>query len=163
MKFWVLAFLVFLVPQLLCAQYREVGGSLGTFSYTGDLVRAIQVADMRPGLHVFYRHSRNHILSLRHSLGLGWVSSGDYNPTTAAPSPQTHSFDAYMATLTTSFEYHFSILKKKAPPYAGLPIFMQAWVCLELWAKAVPGTTLTLLRSFPLALASNTNWTQNTP
>src|SRR6195952_3240987 len=58
-------------------QRSELGFGLGTFNYTGDLVRTYDLAFSKPAATVFYRHNISKVVSLRTSITAGKVGASD--------------------------------------------------------------------------------------
>ena len=89
-------------------QRTEVGGGLGTFNYTGDLVRTYNPGFSKPAVTLFYRYNFSHVVSLRTGLTLGKVGASDLkNPIDAAAQARAASFSISLMELAPIFEYHF--------------------------------------------------------
>ena len=89
-------------------QRMEVGGGIGTFNYTGDLVRTYNPGFSRPAATIFYRYNFSHVVSLRTGLTVGRVGANDLkNPLDAAAQARASSFSISLMELAPVFEYHF--------------------------------------------------------
>ena len=58
-------------------QRSEVGFGLGTFNYTGDLVRSYNFAFSQPAATVIYRSNVSKVVSFRASFTAGKLSASD--------------------------------------------------------------------------------------
>ena len=89
-------------------QRTEVGGGIGTFNYTGDLVRTYNPKFAKPAATIFYRYNFSHVVSLRTGLTFGKVGASDLeNPLDAAAEARAASFNITLMELAPVFEYHF--------------------------------------------------------
>ena len=92
--------------QLL--QRSELGFGVGTFNYTGDLVRTYDFAFSKPAATVVYRSNLSKVVSLRTSLTGGMVGATDkVHPLDAFANKRSASFNVYLMELAGGFEYHF--------------------------------------------------------
>ena len=89
-------------------QRSEVGFGLGTFNYTGDLVRSYNFAFSQPAGTVFYRANVSKVISFRASLTAGKLSASDAsNPIDAFSSKRIASFNIFLMEVSGVYEYHF--------------------------------------------------------
>src|SRR5882757_3968635 len=78
------------------SQRSEVGVGLGTFTYTGDLVRNYNFGFSKPAATVFYRSNISHVISMRTSLTGGKLSASDVrHPIDAFGAKRDYSFDIF--------------------------------------------------------------------
>ena len=66
------------------AQRSEIGFGLGTFNYTGDLVRTYDFSFSRPAATVFYRSNLSKVVSFRAGMTGGFLGASDRKPIDAA-------------------------------------------------------------------------------
>jgi hypothetical protein len=96
----------FSVAQL--AQRSEVGIGIGTFNYTGDLVRTYNFIFSKPAATIFYRSNISSVISLRSSLTGGKIGASDMRkPLDAFATKRASSFDLFLMEASVAFEYHF--------------------------------------------------------
>jgi len=96
------------MPQQILGQRSEVGFGLGTFNYTGDLVRNYNLASSKPAATVFYRSNISNVISLRTSITAGKIGANDTrNPIDAFATARSASFDLFLLEAAATFEYHF--------------------------------------------------------
>jgi hypothetical protein len=50
------------------SQHTEIGGGLGVFNYTGDIVRTYDLTTAKPAATLFYRTNISRVISFRTSL-----------------------------------------------------------------------------------------------
>lgn len=90
------------------AQRSEVGAGLGTFNYTGDLVRTYNFAFSRPAVTVFYRSNLSNVVSFRAAITAGQLSANDERkPIDSFAELRDASFDIFLLEASTVMEYHF--------------------------------------------------------
>lgn len=89
------------------AQKSEVGFGLGTFNYTGDLVRSYDILNSRPAVTVFYRSNLSQVVSLRAALTGGGLGASDKRPIDAFAEMRDASFNLFLMEASTVMEYHF--------------------------------------------------------
>jgi Domain of unknown function (DUF6089) len=119
------------VSHAQIAQRSEVGAGLGTFNYTGDLVRNYNFAFSKPAGTVFYRANINQVISLRSALTLGKMGANDNkSPIDSFAIKRANSFNITMIEASVAFEYHFlnwkdSKRKLRFTPYlfGGIALF----------------------------------------
>ena len=112
-------------------QRSEVGFGLGTFNYTGDLVRSYNFAFSQPAGTVFYRANISKVVSFRASLTAGKLSASDVSkPIDAFATQRKASFNIFLMEVSGVYEYHFLDWKDdrrrlRFTPYlfAGLALF----------------------------------------
>jgi hypothetical protein len=86
----------------------EMGGGLGIFNYTGDLVHTYDLTTAKPAATVFYRSNISRVISFRTSLTGGELAASDKNtPLDAFATKRAASFDLFLLELSGAFEYHF--------------------------------------------------------
>ncbi len=113
------------------SQRSEVGFGLGTFNYTGDLVRSYNFAFSQPAATLFYRANISKVVSFRASLTAGKLSASDKSaPIDAFAVKRNASFDIFLSEISGVYEYHFldwrdARHKLRFTPYlfAGLALF----------------------------------------
>lgn len=90
------------------SQRSEVGAGIGTFNYTGDLVRTYNFAFSRPAATIFYRSNLSKVVSFRAGLTAGQLSANDERkPIDAFAQQRNASFDLFLFEASTVMEYHF--------------------------------------------------------
>lgn len=104
--FFFLAVFTLLSGQVL-GQRSEVGFGLGTFNYTGDLVRNYNFAFSKPAATVFYRSNLSKVVSFRVALTGGQLAASDKKPIDAFAAKRNSSFNIFLLEASTAFEYHF--------------------------------------------------------
>lgn len=116
-------------------QKSEIGFGLGTFNYTGDLVRSYDFAYSQPAFTIFYRANVSKVISFRASFTAGKVSASDASPIDAFAARRNASFDIFLSELSGVYEYHFldwrdNIRRLRFTPYlfAGLALFNMSGV-----------------------------------
>lgn len=93
--------------QQMIANRSEVGFGLGTFNYTGDLVRTYNFAFSKPAGTAFYRSNISKVISVRTSITAGKLGASDTRPIDAFATARAASFDLFLLETGISFEYHF--------------------------------------------------------
>lgn len=94
--------------QQILGHRSEIGFGLGTFNYTGDLVRTFNLASSKPAATVFYRSNISNVISLRTSVTAGKIGASDAaNPIDAFATKRAASFDLFLFEVAGTFEYHF--------------------------------------------------------
>jgi len=89
-------------------QRSEIGFGLGTFNYTGDLVRSYNFANSTPAATVFYRNNISKVVSFRASFTAGRLSASDLSdPIDAFAAQRKASFDIFLSEVSGVYEYHF--------------------------------------------------------
>lgn len=105
------SFIVCFIAQAAIAQISqrsEIGGGLGVFNYTGDLVRTYDLSTSRPAATLFYRSNISRVVSFKTALTAGQlVASDQQNPIDPFAVSRNASFDIFLAELSGTFEYHF--------------------------------------------------------
>ena len=117
-------------------QRSEVGFGLGTFNYTGDLVRNYNFAFSQPAATIFYRANISKVVSFRASLTAGKLAASDTRqPIDAFAIQRKASFNIFLTELSGVYEYHFLDWKDdrrrlRFTPYlfAGLGLFSMSGV-----------------------------------
>lgn len=96
------------VGQAQITQRSEVGFGIGTFNYTGDLVRNYNFAFSQPAATVLYRHNVSKVVSFRGALTAGRLSASDAQaPIDAFAVQRNASFDVFLMEMSGVYEYHF--------------------------------------------------------
>jgi len=94
--------------QQMLTQRSEVGFGIGTFNYTGDLVRTYNIASSKPAATVFYRSNISKVVSFRTSITGGKIGATDKRkPIDAFATKRDASFDLFLMEGSAAFEYHF--------------------------------------------------------
>src|SRR6188768_2443054 len=88
------------------AQRSEVGFGLGTFNYTGDLVKFYNFKYSKPAATVFYRSNLSKVVSFRTAITAGQLSASD-DKSDAMGSKRNASFDLFLFEASAVAEYHF--------------------------------------------------------
>lgn len=92
--------------QQVQAQRSEVGGGLGTFTYTGDLVRNYNFRFSKPAATVFYRANFNRVTSFRASITAGKIGASE-KPIDPFAVQRNASFNLFLLEASGVVEYHF--------------------------------------------------------
>jgi hypothetical protein len=117
-------------------QRSEIGFGLGTFNYTGDLVRSYDFGFSQPAATIFYRANISKVISFRAAFTAGRLSANDAsNPIDPFAVQRNASFDIFLSEVSGVYEYHFlnwrdDIRRLRFTPYlfAGLALFNMAGV-----------------------------------
>lgn len=88
------------------AQSSEVGIGLGTFTYTGDLVRSYNFKYSKPAATAFYRANLSTVVSFRAAITAGMIGASE-KPIDAFGAERDASFDLFLFEASTVMEYHF--------------------------------------------------------
>jgi hypothetical protein len=88
------------------AQRSEIGFGLGTFNYTGDLVRTYNFKYSKPAGTVFYRSNLSNVVSFRAGITAGKIGAGE-TPIDAFAVQRSASFNLFLFEASTVLEYHF--------------------------------------------------------
>ena len=88
------------------AQRSEVGFGIGTFNYTGDLVRTYNFKYSKPAATVFYRSNLSSVVSFRVAVTAGQIGASE-KPIDAFGVKRDASFDLFLFEASTVMEYHF--------------------------------------------------------
>jgi len=97
---------LFLISASLIAQRSEVGFGLGTFNYTGDLVRNYNFKYSKPAATVFYRSNLSKVVSFRAAFTAGKIGASE-KPIDAFAVNRNASFNLFLLEASTVMEYHF--------------------------------------------------------
>lgn len=103
-------FLLLLSIAPVAAQLRlhsEVGGGLGTLTYTGDISRTFNILDTRPAATLFYRNNISRVISFRAAITGGKIAASDRRPIDPAAVVRNAAFNVFLLEASTTFEYHF--------------------------------------------------------
>jgi hypothetical protein len=101
----VLSFLIFIYSNSM-AQRSEVGFGLGTFNYTGDLVRTYNFKYSKPAATVFYRSNLSQVVSFRAAITAGNIGASE-KPIDPFAVNRNASFNIFLLEASTVMEYHF--------------------------------------------------------
>lgn len=93
--------------QAQLRQRSEIGGGLGTFNYTGDLVRSYNILNSQPAATLFYRSNISKVISFRAGLTGGKLRASDQRPIDAAAVQRNAGFNIFLMEVSSTFEYHF--------------------------------------------------------
>jgi hypothetical protein len=104
---WHALFLIFVFTGTkTIAQRSEVGFGIGTFNYTGDLVRTYDFKNSKPAATVFYRSNLSSVVSFRAAVTAGQIGASE-KPIDAFGVQRDASFDLFLFEASTVMEYHF--------------------------------------------------------
>lgn len=92
--------------KTLSAQRSELGFGLGTFNYTGDLVRTYNLKYSKPAATVFFRSNLSKVVSFRASITAGKLGATE-KPIDSAAVLRNASFDIFLFEGALAMEYHF--------------------------------------------------------
>ena len=98
--------LTLLLAGSVAAQSSEVGFGLGTFNYTGDLVKFYNFKYSKPAATVFYRSNLSSVVSFRAAVTAGQIGASEV-PTDAFATKRNSSFKHFLFEASTVMEYHF--------------------------------------------------------
>ncbi len=94
--------------QQILGHKAEIGFGLGTFNYTGDLVRTYDFTTSKLAGTVFYRSNISNVISLRTSITAGKIGASDSrNPIDAFATKRAATFNLFLFEAAGTFEYHF--------------------------------------------------------
>ena len=103
-----LCLLAFSSGNAQISQRSEIGFGVGTFNYTGDLVRTYNFAFSKPAGTVFYRANISKVISLRTAITAGKIGASDMRkPIDAFAVARASSFNLFLLETSIAFEYHF--------------------------------------------------------
>lgn len=102
---FVLASLIFISSQSI-AQRSEIGFGIGTFNYTGDLVRTYNFKYSKPAATVFYRSNLSNVVSFRAAVTGGKIGASE-KPIDPFAVNRNASFDLFLLETSAVVEYHF--------------------------------------------------------
>lgn len=117
-------------------QRSEIGFGLGTFNYTGDLVRSYDFSYSQPAATIFYRANISKVISFRAAFTAGKLSASDATkPIDPFAVQRNASFDIFLSEVSGVYEYHFlnwrdDIRRLRFTPYlfGGLALFSMSGV-----------------------------------
>jgi len=95
-----------LLSEAAAAQTSEVGFGLGTFNYTGDMVKFYNFKYSKPAATVFYRSNLSKVVSFRAAVTAGLIGASEV-PTDAFATKRNASFKHFLFEASTVMEYHF--------------------------------------------------------
>lgn len=102
---FVLASLILISSQSI-AQRSEIGFGIGTFNYTGDLVRTYNFKYSKPAATVFYRSNLSNVVSFRAAVTGGKIGASE-KPIDPFAVNRNASFDLFLLETSAVVEYHF--------------------------------------------------------
>jgi hypothetical protein len=112
------------------AQRSEIGFGLGTFNYTGDLVKNYNFKYSKPAATVFYRSNLSTVVSFRAGITAGKIGASEKPIDAFGSSLRRASFNLFLFEGSTVMEYHFLNWREtkrfvRFTPYlfAGLAVF----------------------------------------
>jgi len=88
------------------AQRSELGFGIGTFNYTGDLVRNYNFKYSKPAITAFYRANISTVVSFRAALTAGKLGASE-KPIDAFAARRNASFNLFVFEASPVMEYHF--------------------------------------------------------
>lgn len=128
-KILLVSLFLFLTLSQLSAQRSEIGFGLGTFNYTGDLVRTYNLAYSKPAATLLYRSNLSKVVSFKASITAGRLAASE-KPIDSYATARNASFDIFLMEGALSFEYHFLNWRDDKRPmrytpylFAGLGLF----------------------------------------
>lgn len=111
------------------AQRSEIGAGIGTFNYTGDLVKFYNFRYSKPAVTVFYRSNLSNVVSFRTAVTAGKIGASD-KATDTFGNFRKASFNLFLMEISGVAEYHFMNWREtkrfvRFSPYffAGLGLF----------------------------------------
>lgn len=112
------------------AQYNELGVGFGAMSYTGELEREVDPADIGVAFQIFYRANFSPALTGRLNFAYGQFGNSDDNPLDAFAATRDASFDISVSEASGMLEYYFldyqmegSLVRFSPYVYAGVGLF----------------------------------------
>lgn len=106
LKKFLIVIAFFCLCKTLQAQRSELGFGVGTFNYTGDLVRTYDFKYSTPAATVFYRSNLSKVVSFRASITGGKLAASE-KPIDAFAVQRDASFDIFLLEGSLAMEYHF--------------------------------------------------------
>ena len=97
---------IFCVCKTASAQRSELGFGIGTFNYTGDLVRTYNIKYSKPAATVFFRSNLSKVVSFRATITAGKLGASE-KPIDAFATQRNASFDIFLFEGSLGMEYHF--------------------------------------------------------
>lgn len=108
LKLFLSALIFWIYSQNAYSQRSEVGFGIGTFNYTGDLVRTYNFRFSKPAATVMYRSNLSKVVSFRASLTGGGIGARDRKkPIDAFAAQRNASFNLFLIEAAVAMEYHF--------------------------------------------------------
>jgi len=101
-----IASFLLVIANPLFSQRSELGFGLGTYNYTGDLVRTYRLKYSTPAATVLYRSNLSKVVSFRASITGGKLAASE-EPIDAFSKERNASFDIFLIEGSLAFEYHF--------------------------------------------------------
>ena len=98
--------LLVFITSFAVAQRSEIGFGVGTFNYTGDLVRTYNFKYSKPAATVFYRSNLSKVVSFRVAMTGGKIGASE-KPIDPFAVNRNASFDLFLLEASTVMEYHF--------------------------------------------------------
>jgi len=97
---------LFCVCKTVQSQRSELGFGIGTFNYTGDLVRNYNIKYSKPAATVFFRSNLSKVVSFRAAITAGKLGATE-KPIDAFAVQRNASFDIFLFEGSLGMEYHF--------------------------------------------------------
>lgn len=117
------------INEALYAQRSELGFGIGTFNYTGDLVRTYDISYSQPAGTIFFRSNLSKVVSFRASITAGKLAASE-KPIDPFATQRDASFDIFLFEGALAMEYHFLNWRDDKRPmrytpylFAGLGLF----------------------------------------
>lgn len=110
----------FCIATTVVAQRSELGFGIGTFNYTGDLVKNYNFRYSQPAATVLYRSNINKIVSFRAAITGGKIAASE-RPIDAFAVERNASFDIFLLEGSLGIEYHFLNWKDTKVPMRFTP------------------------------------------
>jgi hypothetical protein len=97
-----------LAQAQIIIQRSELGGGIGVFNYTGDLIRNYHLGTSRPAVTFFYKSNLSKVISSRVTLTGGKLAASDRTqPIDAFGRVRDASFNIFLLEGSYGYEYHF--------------------------------------------------------
>lgn len=128
-KFLLTVLLLLSLAQFSRAQRQEIGFGIGTFNYTGDLVRTYDFGNSKIAATALYRSNISRVISFRAGITAGKIGAAE-KPIDPFAVNRNASFDVFLMEVAVGAEYHFLDWKDDKHPlrytpyvFAGLGLF----------------------------------------
>ena len=106
-----IGFPIFLILLFLTthtfSQNTEIGFGVGTFSYTGDLSRSIDISQIQLAAQIYHRTNINKSLSFKAAITGGKLKGKDNSKFDVFSINRDASFNIFVFEASGTFEYHF--------------------------------------------------------
>jgi hypothetical protein len=95
-------------PLLFAQQHKhELGVGLGATCYSGEIVKYIDITNLRPAVQFFYRSNFSHVFSIKLATTIGQLQAKDSKYNKPINSFRNHSFSGLVYDFTFMVEYNF--------------------------------------------------------